>query len=124
MGVVPYLEAFILREISTQFTEWVKKFIHEQLDAASHKKLSYSVEDFEEWSYNANPDVNEEIYFAIFLACLLSGRGFVHFSIAVRPETFLMALEMARGKRYSLAVPYLAWAIDLEGNSMRHMDES
>lgn len=40
----------------------------------------------------------------------LSGRVFGDSSTVVQPETFLMAMAMAREKQYSLAVPYLSWA--------------
>lgn len=84
------------------------------------EKLGSSAQDFEEWGYNANCAIDEEAYLAASLACWLRGRVFVDSSTADRAETFLMAMEMARGKRYSLAVPYLAWAY----RSLRELQEA
>lgn len=68
------------------------------------------MEDFEEWVYSANPVIDDDTYLAAFLTTWLSGRVFTGSSTAFRWETFLMVVEMARGKRYSLVVPYLARA--------------
>lgn len=68
------------------------------------------MENFEEYGYSANPAVDYETYLAAFLTTRLSERVFAGSSVTVRPKTFLMTVEMDRGKWYSLAVPYLEWA--------------
>lgn len=44
-------------------------------------------------------------FIQVLFSTWLSGRTFDDSSTVVRREAFLMAVEMARGKRYSLAVP-------------------
>lgn len=68
---------------------------------------SFSTKFFEEYGYSLNPVVDEEIYLAAFLAMWLSGRASSDPSTSVRLETFWIAFEMARGERYSLAVPHV-----------------
>lgn len=68
-----------------------------------------SIVDFEEWGYCPNPNVDGETYLATFLATWLGDRALNDSSTSVRLETFWGAIEMARGRKYSLAVPDLAW---------------
>lgn len=79
------------------------------LIVSSREPKHLETEDFENWGYCPNPNVNNETYLAASLATWLSGKVFAN-SIAVRLETFLMSVDMTRGKRYSLDFPYLAWA--------------
>lgn len=64
------------------------------------------MEIFENWGYGANPDIDDEIYLVVLLATWLSGRVFGRSFTIVRSENFVMAVEMAQGKKYSLDVPY------------------
>lgn len=65
---------------------------------------------FEDRGYVANLDIDAEIYLAAFLVWWFNGRVFVDASASIRPKTFLMAIEMARGKQSNLIVLYLSWA--------------
>lgn len=78
-----------------KFTEKVKEFIPEHLDNLPCKNLGILVEIFENGGYSANADIDDETYLVAFLATWLRGRVFGDSSIAARPETFLMAVEMA-----------------------------
>lgn len=49
----------------------------------------------------------------VFFSCWLTGSVFAGGSTAVRPETFLMTVEMAWGRQYSINFPYLARAYGL-----------
>lgn len=57
-----------------QFTEWVKEFIPQQLDFASHNNLTLSMEDFKDCGHTANHDIVFETYLVPFLAYWLSIR--------------------------------------------------
>lgn len=70
------------------------------------KNLSPSIENFEDLEYIDNPNINDKSYLAVFLVTSLSGRVFGDSSIADQLEAFLMAAEMAWGKRYSFALPF------------------
>lgn len=60
-------------------------------------------------------DINDAAYLAGFLACCLSSHVFASASTSIHPKTFLMAVVMARGKQYNLAVPYLTLAYQTLG---------
>lgn len=108
------LDTFSDLDTLTQRDEWVqvhimgKEFIL-SLDNHPCKKFPFSIENFEEWRYSPKPYV-EETYLAAYLAMWLSGRALIKSSTSVRPETFWATIEMAKGRRYSLAVQHLAWA--------------
>lgn len=98
-----------------KFTSWVKAFIPQALDRRLQKNLNLAAENFEEWGYSPNLDVDDNTYLAAFLATWLSGRVFGDSSTSIRPETFWVACNMVLGRRYNLAVPYLAWAYNRLG---------
>lgn len=52
----------------------VKEFILEHLDNLQLKNLGILMENFEEWEYNTNPDIDDETYLVAFLATYLSRR--------------------------------------------------
>lgn len=52
--------------------------------------------------------IDDASYLAGFLACWLNGRVFSDASMSFSPNTYVMFVEMAWDKRYSLVVPYLA----------------
>lgn len=74
------------------------------------KNLTIAAKGFQDLGYRSNLDINEETYIVAYLATWLSVNIIIKSSTVVRPETFLMAVKMARGYRYSLVIPYLAWA--------------
>lgn len=75
------------------------------------------MEKFKKWGYIWNLTIDDELDLAAFLAMWLSNRVFGDSSTTVRPETFLMDIKMAWGKKYSLAIPYLACADSRLGSS-------
>lgn len=85
---------FFVRKSWPKYIERVKKFIPGQLDVALHKNLSSTVEDFDDWWYNANHDIELETYLGAYLAYWLSWRVFANSSTVVLPETFLVNAEM------------------------------
>lgn len=52
------------------------------------------MEDFDDWWYNANHDIELETYLGAYLAYWLSWRVFANSSTVVLPETFLVNAEM------------------------------
>lgn len=71
---------------STQ--EWVKKFIPKHLDNHPCKNLPLSAENFEEWGYSPDSNIDEEVYLTAFLATWLSGQAKSDFSAFIHPKPF------------------------------------
>lgn len=67
-------------------------------------------EDVEGQGFIVNLKTDDASNLAGSLACQLSCRASANASKPVSPETFLIAVEMAQGQRYSFVVPYLAFA--------------
>lgn len=68
------------------------------------------MKNFQNLAYSTTPNIDDNLYWAGFLAKWLSGLVLSDSSMTVRLETFLMVVKMARGKKYSLNVLHLAWA--------------
>lgn len=82
----------------SKFMEWVKELVPELLDNKQRKNLPLSAQNFEEWGYSSNSNVDEEVYLALFLATWLCSRAFNDSSTSVLPETFPSRWIEERGK--------------------------
>lgn len=97
-----------------KFTDWVKAFMEDHPNYPA-KKDCYT-------SSKAKPCVWREFWnlglqcrlhnwwfdlFGAFLVCWLLNHVFIVSSTIIHSETFLMAMEMAKVKLYSLAIPIL-----------------
>lgn len=96
--------------------EWLTAFAEDHPDypvkkdySSNKAKATRQKEDFEICGVRANPLIYDSTYLVAFLSCWLCTYVKVIFSTTVRPKTFLMAAEMSKGTRYSLAVP--KWAL-------------
>lgn len=78
-------------------------------------------ENFATWGFCADPIVDDSTYLAAFLVCWLRGYFVAVSSTTIRLETFLQAMEMAKGKKYSLVVPILPFFIRFCENLARSM---
>lgn len=56
------------------FTKWVQEFILEHLCHVVCKNLNVATEDFEDWGYRPNPEIDDDTYLSVFLATWISGK--------------------------------------------------
>lgn len=110
-------DSFYVGKLQPKYTTWVDTFVADHPNYPNEKaqltssltNSQHVVENFESWGFTANPEVDDATYLVGFLVYWFCGQIFVGASTSIR-QRFFMAVEMAKGKQYSLVVPFLALA--------------